>query len=971
MYISATAVQNRYMRYKMSRFRKIFIVFLVACMSVCISVAVAACDKNSGNYPDYKNPTDVTPPIDNNGVFSGTYTVKISSIGGLQLDGVEVGFRKNGVTQLSGISRDGKITVRLNPDVYELVVNPDSLPAGYYVPDDADYKTSAENGDVEIKLPSKVISMSAPSDKKYSVGDVMYDFSYTPANSSERKTLSELFENHNTVMLNFWYVGCGPCRSEFPAIEQAYNQFKDKLAIVALSSQDTATVIKNFQAENGYTFDMGCDTAGIEGRFSVSSWPTTIIVDRFGVVAYRSSGAQPSTSVWSSLFAKFTSDDYEQAVVPPGENNPDPTNPGDPITFKAPPADTAAPDYRTVLSGGAVLGEGAQGKVTGVHVETGENDKDTSWPWYVGTEGDTSYLYASNSNATPTYAILYIDFSLKSGDILSYDISYKTAASDAVYVIIDGATRLATYTGGSTGGTYGWETENGIYLASRDINITLSFTYIKYDIATDTKVQDDFARIGNITVTNVEDITYPFDFARSTAYLGLTLEDLVIGDDGFYHVKAEGTAYDKAILLTDLWKSSDWSLNHAGGPNFNNTEENTSYPASLYYFSFWEFSNYLTRPEEDRGVTYNYTEYSEYLNSLLMAENYSKNGYVPVTPTLRKILEDFCLEFRDSKFNHGQYYDGEWLEMCYVFEHRNGGHGNGTFCSKTDDPVYGLTIFNAIPAVQNQANHVNIDTPFQNVAGHYYKFTVPKAGVYKIYSSTTKADVYPEMFLYGWNGKNEIYKGHYQSDPGNALRGRDFVTYRYLTEGEDIYMMMYVGVALTGEFDLYIEYAGESYNWLRTAAFDGAWTGIFNPNGELAGATYNAIPWALREDGYYYTYSVNSEEYWGSVIYIDFLNINYHDMGEEHPRTLLQLIEADLFNLKEYFEPDYTALITSYYYQSIDGKDENDELYGKIEASEELVSIIAKMLEYRTMDGDALNTGFWLSMAYYYQHIGA
>ena len=139
MYISATAVQNRYMRYKMSKLRKILIVFLVACMSVCISVAVAACNKNSGNYPDYKNPTDVVPhPGNGDGEFGGIYNVKISSMGGLQLNGVEVGFRKNGITQLSGISRDGKITVSLNPDVYELVVNHDSLPEGYYVPDDAE-----------------------------------------------------------------------------------------------------------------------------------------------------------------------------------------------------------------------------------------------------------------------------------------------------------------------------------------------------------------------------------------------------------------------------------------------------------------------------------------------------------------------------------------------------------------------------------------------------------------------------------------------------------------------------------------------------------------------------------------------------------------------------------------------------------------------------------------------------------------
>ena len=951
----------------MSKARKIIIAFLVTCMSVCLSVAVAACDK-SGNYPDYKNPAGavITPP-DGNGEFTGRYNVKVTSEGGMRLNGVEVGFVKNGTTQVSGISRNGEITVNLNPDVYELKVQPDSLPEGYYVPNDADYKTSAESGNVRISLPSKVISMTAPSNKRYTMGEVMHDFSYT-SSTGERKLLSDLVANYKAVMLNFWYIGCPPCRAEFPAIEQAYNQFKDKIAVVALDARDTATAIKNFQTEEGYTFDMAFDSAGIGNLFSVDSWPLTIIVDRYGVIVYRSSGNQTSTSVWSSLFAKYTPDNYEQN--PFEDDNGD----GDTeITFKAPTADTAAPDYRTVLTGGAALGEGTQGKITDMHVETGENDKDTSWPWYVKTNGDETYLEASNSNQTPTFAILYIDFSLKSGDILSYDISYKTAASDAIYVILDSESRVANYSGGSTGGTFGWDTENGIYVANRDINITLSFTYIKYNVATDPKVEDDFVRIGNISVVNVEDITYPIDFARSASYLGVKTEDLVLGEDGFFHVKAPNTAYDGALLLVDLRNSTEWSLNHAGGTTFEPSDEKNTIVASMYDFSFWEFSNYKTNTSS--GVTYSYTDYSYHLNALAAAQPYSKNGYIPVSPLLREMLEKFCLEFKDTKFNQGQYYDGEWIEMCYVYEHHNGEHENGGFCSKTDDPIYGLAIFDAKPAYETIANHVNIDVAFQNTLGHYYTFTVPKNGVYKIYSRTSNSSVDPDMFLSTWDGKNETLIGSYVSNPGNALNGSNFVTYRYFSQNDVLYMLLRIDMTTTGEFDFYIEYVGESYEWLRTAAYDGMWIGEVDENGNLTGAShYGAIPWALREDGYYYTYSVDGEGNfleWGSVIYIDFTNVNYHDIGADSARTLLQLIEAGSFNLTDKFLKDYTGIMRSYYYQSIEGKDESDELYGKIEASEELVSILATMLEYRTMDGDALETGFWLSMAYYYQHIGA
>lgn len=964
----------------MNRLRKILIVFLAACTSVCISIAVAACTNKNGNYPDYKNPTSSVidpPPGGENGEFNGSYVVKVQSIGGLALNGVQVSFKKNGTTEVSGISANGEIAVNLTPDEYVLEVDPETLPAGYYAPADASFKTSADNGEAIVSLPSKVIEMTAPSDKRYQFGEVMYDFSYT-ASSGEKKLLSELVESHRAVMLNFWFASCGPCNQEFPAIQEAYEQFKDDLAIVALSNQDTATAIRNYQKRTGYTFDMGEDTAGITSRFSVTGFPTTIMIDRYGVIAYRSSGYEASTSAWLSLFAKFTSDDY---MLPPINGGPNP--PDGPSDFVPPDESVTAPDYEALMkTENGILGEGAFGAVENISVETGENDKDRSWPWLVESENGKYFLSASNKGTTPTFAIIYFDFTLKSGDILSFDYNYHTQASDYIYLILDSTTRLASLRGNSEG----WKTAEAIYTASRDVKITLSFIYIKVDNAEDEKVENDFAQITNFTVQNVKDITYPIDFARSAADYGVTLDDIELGDDGFYHVRSADKNVDGAVLFTDLRGSTAWSIDHVGSSNFITSEEGQSRSASLYDLSFWEFSNYKKNdegvPTTDRDGSYTYTKYSSYLNALVNMQNLSSNGYVPVTKILREIMEDFCKTFADSQFNVGkpETYDGEWLEMCYVYEHHNGDHPKGTECNKYVNSVAGLSVFNSFPAYEgeNKSTPNHVDISYEN-AKFYYTFTATRSGAYKIYTDEKPVTFLPLLIILDSDGIDILGDRAYYTDASNMNGGDDFVAYSYLKAGETLYLRLSMTQpAMKGEYDFYIEYVGEEFDWIR-AASSGGFVGVLDDEGNLtAGSVYDCAPWTLDSDGYYYTYTPDEKgEYdkYDSVIYIEFLHLNYAQIASFNPvydgreLTLYELIESGAFNLNDFFRPDYTSKMRDYYNAAI-SRDEDDPLYGFVEASEELVNMLALMLEYRGLDGDGLESGFWTAFAYYIEHYG-
>jgi hypothetical protein len=66
---------------------------------------------------------------------------------------------------------------------------------------------------------------------------------------------------------------------------------------------------------------------------------------------------------------------------------------------------------------------------------------------------------------------------------------------------------------------------------------------------------------------------------------------------------------------------------------------------------------------------------------------------------------------------------------------------------------------------------------------------------------------------------------------------------------------------------------------------------------------------------------------------------------------------------------NYTAKMREYYNASIADKDKDDELYGMVEANEELVNIISAYIY--TVHADAKSSGYWKAFANYYQHFGA
>lgn len=99
-----------------------------------------------------------------------------------------------------------------------------------------------------------------------------------------------------TVLLNFWASWCPPCKVEMPYMQDFYEEYKDKDAVVLAvnmthlesSSEDAIS----FLNEVGATFPTVYDHNGqVTEQYQIVAYPTTYILNAQGVITDRYQGA--------------------------------------------------------------------------------------------------------------------------------------------------------------------------------------------------------------------------------------------------------------------------------------------------------------------------------------------------------------------------------------------------------------------------------------------------------------------------------------------------------------------------------------------------------------------------------------------------------------------------------------------------------------------------------------------------------
>lgn len=115
------------------------------------------------------------------------------------------------------------------------------------------------------------------------------------------------------VLVNFWGTWCEPCRRETPALQAAYETFRDEgLVVVGVNLTDdeerrgqTRAGIRAFVEQYGVTYPIALDVAGAATKaFGVYPLPTSYFIDTQGTIRYVRVGEVTAEEV-AALFTQL------------------------------------------------------------------------------------------------------------------------------------------------------------------------------------------------------------------------------------------------------------------------------------------------------------------------------------------------------------------------------------------------------------------------------------------------------------------------------------------------------------------------------------------------------------------------------------------------------------------------------------------------------------------------------------------
>lgn len=94
------------------------------------------------------------------------------------------------------------------------------------------------------------------------------------------------------VVINFWASWCGPCRKEMPILQDIQSKYEDLGILVwGINVEQNNEAGRKFLANVDIDFPIFFDDKNIlSDIYDVQAMPTTVIIDRNGVVRYQFQG---------------------------------------------------------------------------------------------------------------------------------------------------------------------------------------------------------------------------------------------------------------------------------------------------------------------------------------------------------------------------------------------------------------------------------------------------------------------------------------------------------------------------------------------------------------------------------------------------------------------------------------------------------------------------------------------------------
>jgi cytochrome c biogenesis protein CcmG, thiol:disulfide interchange protein DsbE len=86
------------------------------------------------------------------------------------------------------------------------------------------------------------------------------------------------------LYINVFATWCPPCRIELPEIVRSFAKYKTKVAFLGVDEQEPAGKIEPFRRQMGIRYPIAIDQGQMEASYRAHSVPTSVFIDRRGIV---------------------------------------------------------------------------------------------------------------------------------------------------------------------------------------------------------------------------------------------------------------------------------------------------------------------------------------------------------------------------------------------------------------------------------------------------------------------------------------------------------------------------------------------------------------------------------------------------------------------------------------------------------------------------------------------------------------
>jgi peroxiredoxin len=125
------------------------------------------------------------------------------------------------------------------------------------------------------------------------IGKPCPDIGFTDMDGNKYQ-LSQL--KGKVIVINYWFIGCGPCRRELPELNQLVEKFKGKNVLFFAFANDRFDDLKTFLEKNKYLYQIVPDAHTIAKQNNINSYPTNIVIDAKGTLRFFESGYSNTTA---------------------------------------------------------------------------------------------------------------------------------------------------------------------------------------------------------------------------------------------------------------------------------------------------------------------------------------------------------------------------------------------------------------------------------------------------------------------------------------------------------------------------------------------------------------------------------------------------------------------------------------------------------------------------------------------------